>query len=152
RSGDASSEITTRLDIAVIRPGAPRVTMLAPAGAARLVMNETALVSWATEATSPVTKYQVRLSTDGGATWPRLIAELPGTAQQFAWKIPDSSPELRRSLVRLMVTAIDSNNRIGIDCTHEDLQVAASMTVTSSASIAARRWPRAQSARPSAAN
>ncbi len=133
RSTDAGSELLTKLDIAVMQPGAPRVTLLTPSGAGRVTKNQQAVLTWTTEASAPVTKYQIRLSTDGGLTYPNVITDLPGTAQRFEWKVPETLPAQSRA-VRLMVVATDANNRAGLDATHQDLQVAEPMAITSAAS------------------
>ncbi len=134
RSGDITVEIVTKFDIAVIQSGAPRVTLMTPTRLVHLVVNQSSLISWATDSAAPVSKYQIKLSTDGGGTWPTIIAELPGTAHQFDWKVPASLAANRTAPIRLMVAALDANNRVGLDSTHEDLQLAAPLTVTSAAS------------------
>ncbi|HWQ34741.1 MAG TPA: discoidin domain-containing protein [Blastocatellia bacterium] len=133
RSGSAGDELITRVDIAVIQSGAPRVTLLSPTSSGRLVKNQNAVISWATDSSAPMTKYQLRLSTDGGLSYPTVIADLPGTATRFEWKIP-AAAELSKAPVRLMVVATDANNRTGLDVTHQDLQVAETMAITSAAS------------------
>jgi uncharacterized protein (TIGR03437 family) len=134
RSGDASAELVTKLDITVIRSGAPRVTLLTPTASVRLVKNQRALISWTTDSATPITKYQLRLSTDGGVTYPTIIADLPGSAQTFEWKVPEAMRELDKAQARLMIIATDANNQVGLDCTHQDLTVAEPMVITSAAS------------------
>ena len=70
-----------------------------------------------------INKYQIRLSTDGGASYPTVIAELPGSANQFQWVIPRNIPANNRSSIRLMVKATDAENRIGVDYSRQDLRV-----------------------------
>ena len=59
-----------------------------------------------------------------GASYPTVIAELPGSANQFQWLVPRSIPVGNRSLVRLLVKAIDAENRVGVDYSRQDLRVA----------------------------
>jgi uncharacterized protein (TIGR03437 family) len=123
-----------KFDITVLSNNAPRVMMLAPTAADRLVINRQLTLSWATETTAQIAAYQIRLSTDGGASYPMVIANLPGSASQYQWLVPQSFNDLRRAQVRLMVVAVDGNNNVGLDCNHQDLSVAGSLAVVSAAS------------------
>jgi len=111
-----------RMDVAVMLDGAPNVTLLAPALSSRLMIGQPVLISWATAHSTPMAKYQLRLSTDGGVSYPTIIAELTGAANQYRWTIPNF-PFVNRSAVRLMVKVTDVQGRTGVDYSRHDLRV-----------------------------
>ena len=125
---------TAKLDITVLLNNAPRVTLLAPTSADRLIVNRLVTLSWTTTASAQIAGYQIRLSTDGGASYPTIIANVASNILQYQWQVPASFVDMRRSPVRLMVVAIDANNNVGLDCNHQDLRVAGSLAVVSAAS------------------
>lgn len=112
-----------RMDVAVTIDGAPVVRLVSPNFTTRLTIDKPAFIAWSVPQTTRIVSYQVRLSTDGGASYPTVIAELPGSASQFQWLVPRSIPAGNRSLVRLMVRAIDAENRVGVDYSKQDLRV-----------------------------
>lgn len=112
-----------RMDVTVTIDGAPIVRMISPNFSTRLITDQPALIAWSIPQSAEIARYQIRLSTDGGASYPTVIAELPGSANQFQWLIPRSIPASNRFLVRLMVKAIDAENRIGVDYSKQDLRV-----------------------------
>lgn len=115
-----------RLDVAVVIDGAPNLTLLAPNVAVRLATDQTALISWSTLHSTAVVKYQIRLSTDGGASYPTVIAELPGSAIQYQWPVPRNFPVANRAAIRLMVKGTDAQNRTGVDYSRQDLRISLS--------------------------
>jgi hypothetical protein len=115
-----------RMDVAVMIDGAPNITLLGPALSSRLAIGQPILVSWSTSHSTVMAKYQIRLSTDGGATYPTVIAELPGWANRYQWTIPHF-PFVNRSTVRLMIKGTDAQNRAGVDYSPQDLRVSLSL-------------------------
>ncbi len=111
-----------RMDVAVMIDGAPNITLLAPVLSARLTIGQPMLISWSTSHSTAMAKYQVRLSTDGGVSYPTVIADLPGLANQYQWAIPNF-PFVNRSTVRLMVKGTDTQGRVGVDYSRQDLRV-----------------------------
>lgn len=123
RAVDAQQgETTVRLDIAVATDGAPRVMLLSPLYGARLATGAPTLISWSSTNGTPV-RYQIRLSTDGGASYPTVLAELPGNATRYEWVVPNDLPSTVRNGIRLLVKAVDAQNRAGVDYTKQDLRV-----------------------------
>jgi hypothetical protein len=114
------------MDVAVMIDGAPNITLLGPALSSRLAIGQPILVSWSTSHSTVMAKYQIRLSTDGGATYPTVIAELPGWANRYQWTIPHF-PFVNRSTVRLMIKGTDAQNRAGVDYSPQDLRVSLSL-------------------------
>ncbi|HMV82007.1 MAG TPA: discoidin domain-containing protein [Blastocatellia bacterium] len=115
-----------RMDVAVMMDGAPNLTLLAPNAGARLTTEQTMLISWSMLHATPMAKYQIRLSTDGGASYPIVIAELPGYANQYQWLIPRNFSVASRAAVRLLVKGTDTQNRTGVAYSPQDLRVSVS--------------------------
>ncbi|MEO6725094.1 MAG: discoidin domain-containing protein, partial [Blastocatellia bacterium] len=111
-----------RMDVAVMIDGAPNITLLAPVFSSRLTIGQRTLISWSTSHPTAMAKYQIRLSTDGGVSYPTVIADLPGSANQYQWAIPNF-PFVNRSAVRLMVKGTDTQGRVGVDYSGQDLRV-----------------------------
>lgn len=112
-----------RMDVAVVLDGAPNLTLLAPGPSVRMTTEQTVLISWSILHGTPMAKYQLRLSTDGGASYPTVIAELPGYATQYQWLIPRNLSVANRAAVRLMVKGTDTQNRSGVDYSRQDLRI-----------------------------
>ncbi|MBS1789528.1 MAG: discoidin domain-containing protein [Acidobacteria bacterium] len=121
-SGDGTDWLT-RLDVAVTIDGAPTVNLLSPNLNTRMMTDQPVLIAWSAPQTAQIAKFQIRLSTDGGASYPTVLADLPGSANQFQWLIPRSIPADKRAFIRLMIKATDSENRIGVDFSRQDLHI-----------------------------
>jgi len=134
QAGYGQTSTAAKLDIAVMIGGAPRVTVLTPKATDHLIANRSITISWSADAAAQVASYQIKLSTDGGATYPTVIAELPGSAQQYQWAIPPALANQRSSQVRLMVVASDAEHRVGVDSTHYDLRFSRELKAVSAAS------------------
>jgi uncharacterized protein (TIGR03437 family) len=134
RGVNANSQLQTRLDIIVLADAqVPQVRLLSPRSEQRLRIGKAMRITWTTDAPQAVARYELRLSTDGGASYPNVLAQLPGNATSFDWMIPDALASQRRAPLRLMIVAVDGQNRASLDFTAEDLQVAGSLAVVSSA-------------------
>jgi uncharacterized protein (TIGR03437 family) len=131
---NANSQMISRLDVIVLADNqVPQVRLLLPSREQRLMLGKTTKITWATDAPTSVTKYELRLSLDGGASYPTVLAQLPGSATAFDWTVPESLASNRRAALRLMVMAVDVQNRASLDFTAEDLQLAGQLAVVSSA-------------------
>lgn len=113
----------TRLDVAVAIDGAPAISLLSPNLNTRMMTDQPVLIAWSAPQSAQIAKFQIRLSTDGGASYPTVLAELPGSANQFQWVIPRSIPADKRAFIRLMIKATDSEHRAGVDFSRQDLRV-----------------------------
>jgi len=116
------TEAFARMDVVVVIDGAPNIALLTPVTSSRLIIGQPTLISWSTPLSTAMARYQIWLSTDGGASYPMVIAELPGSANQYQWTIPNF-PFVNRSAVRLMVKGLDTENRAGLDYSRQDLRV-----------------------------
>ncbi len=131
---NANSQLQTRLDIIVLADNqVPQVRLLSPGSNQRLLIGKSTKITWTTDAPQSVAKYELRLSMDGGASYPTMLAQLPSNATAFDWTVPDTLATQRRAPMRLMVMAVDAQNRASIDFTAEDLQLAGQLAVVSSA-------------------
>ncbi|HEX4948650.1 MAG TPA: hypothetical protein VFZ34_18385 [Blastocatellia bacterium] len=129
---NATTQWQSRLDVIVLADNQlPQVRLLSPSNNQRLTLGKMTNIAWTTDAPQLVAKYEVRLSTDGGVSYPTVLAQLPGTATAFAWKVPETLSHQRRAAVRLMVVAVDAQNRASLDVTPEDLQLAGQLAVVS---------------------
>lgn len=80
-------------------------------------------IKWSSEARNPSrASHEIQLSTDGGATFPNVIAAgLSATAQSFIWSIP---PSLTVSNGRIRVVARDTAGNVCGDTSDTDFAVA----------------------------
>lgn len=112
-----------RMDVAVVIDGAPEVKLLSPKPGDRLIAGQRHLIKWSVPQFAQIVRSELWLSTDGGASYPLLLADLPGFANQYQWTIPRNFPVINRSSLRLMVRTFDTQNRVGIDYSALDLRV-----------------------------
>ena len=127
RAINEQTDKMARMDVTVVIDGAPNITLLDPAPGASLSPDKPALISWSTpqptSQSARMKKYQIRLSSDGGASYPMIIAELPGYINQYQWAIPKDLPLTKRAQVRLMVKGVDELGRAGVDFSKQDLRI-----------------------------
>jgi hypothetical protein len=112
-----------RQDIFVQLDGAPEIRLLAPSPSQPVYPDKAMNISWMATNSTPIEKYQLRLSTDGGLSYPIVIAELPGTATQYQWTGLKNLRLNERTVLRVMIKATDKRNRSGIDSTRQDLRI-----------------------------
>jgi hypothetical protein len=72
----------------LIRWRTPTSYLTAPTAATPLVAGQYVTVSWATDPGVRLNRFQVKLSTDGGATYNMQLTEAPGNVGQYRWMIP----------------------------------------------------------------
>jgi hypothetical protein len=123
RAMNEQTDKVARLDVAVTIDGAPIVRLLDPTPGMSLSSNKPALILWSSSTSARMSKYQIRISFDGGASYPTVIAELPGYVNQYHWMIPKNLPGVSRTPVRLMVKGIDERGRVGVDFLKQDLRI-----------------------------
>jgi YD repeat-containing protein len=86
---------------------APVITLLAPTGGEVLPGGTTFTIRWQSDDNSGVATHAIALSTDGGKTFPTLIASaLSGTQQTYNWFVPSGIAPSRTAVVQ--VTATDA--------------------------------------------
>ncbi|MBI4469946.1 MAG: PKD domain-containing protein [Acidobacteria bacterium] len=95
----------------VIDTTPPRVSLISPAGGEVLLPGALFTIRWNSSDNVGVVSHEVRLSTDGGNSFPTLLAGgLPGASQSFDWLIPTN---LVTSVARVQVTARDGAGNTG---------------------------------------
>jgi hypothetical protein len=96
----------------------PVVNLTEPDGGEVIVGGTTFEIAWTASdpnGDNTIQRFEIRLSTDGGATFPdpNIIAlNVPGTARTFAWAVPIG---LNTTTARIRVTAVDIQGGTGQD-------------------------------------
>jgi hypothetical protein len=121
RAMNEQTDKLARMDVAIIIDGAPNIMLLTPSSS--ISAEKPTTISWSSSSSAQIVKYQIRLSTDGGASYPMILAELPGSASQYQWTIPKNFPVTSRSQLRVMIKATDAHNRVGVDFSKQDLRI-----------------------------
>lgn len=117
---------TARQEIAVLLDGAPNLVLTAPANGTPVVTGQFVTVTWATDPGARLSKFQVKLSVDGGLNYNLLLAEVGGSVGQYRWQLPASFPT--NMPLRFMVLGYDTSNRVGLDHSRQDFRVTRSVT------------------------
>jgi hypothetical protein len=95
---------------------APTVAVLGPNGGETLVKNTQCEITWNAGDDVGVTSVNVLLSTDGGATYPTLLATGEASDGSFIWTVPD----LDSRTARIKVEAVDAASNTGSDASDAD--------------------------------
>jgi hypothetical protein len=86
----------------------PQVALVAPNGGEQWEAGSVHAIRWAaSDATSGLAALELRLSLDGGLTWPTVVGAPPPGDSTFAWTVPMSTGPLVR--VRLAATDVAGN-------------------------------------------
>jgi len=84
---------------------APTVKLLSPTGGELMISPSTFNITWVSKDNRRVVSHDIRLSTDGGKSFPITIASnLPGDVQSYLWKVPVN---LEAKSARIRVVARD---------------------------------------------
>lgn len=113
---------------------APVVTLLTPTAGTPLIIGQPVRFSWSLNTGAVATKFQLRLSTDGGANYATLIAEVPGGATEYTWTIPTTYSNQRAAQVRFQIVATDALNRTGMSASPSNLRFAGQLAAVNAAS------------------
>src|SRR5207244_12372513 len=82
---------------------APAVSVLAPNGGESLVVGSTFTITWTATDNTGVANVDLAYSTDGGATYPNVIATGIANSGSFAWTVPNTP----NTTARVRVSAHD---------------------------------------------
>jgi YD repeat-containing protein len=97
------------------------ISLLAPNGGESIPSRSTIAIQWSCTSPSGVTSQEIRLSTDGGASFPTLIATgLAGDVRTYNWDVP---PDLTTTQGRIRVTATDGLSMNPFDDSDSDFTV-----------------------------
>lgn len=104
----------------LILPAAPQVRITSPRPGDLLLGGETRVITWTAYDQNTVSHVDIWLSTDGGATFPYVVAEqLPDTGW-FAWIVPRVAAED----CRLLIAAHDPLGNVGTNVTRRGFRIA----------------------------
>jgi hypothetical protein len=98
----------------------PAAYLREPNGGATFTPGEQVSIRWITDDDEAVANVDLELSTDGGATWPVMLAGAIADPGQFAWNVPDIASDH----CRLRVTARDAQGRTDWDASDADFAIA----------------------------
>jgi YD repeat-containing protein len=85
----------------------PEVTLTSPNGAERIVARSNFTIRWTCTSPQGINSQEIRLSTDGGVSFPNMIATgLQGTVRTYDWTVP---VEMVTSQGRMRVTVTDTS-------------------------------------------
>jgi YD repeat-containing protein len=85
----------------------PEVTVTAPNGGEFIKGGSSFTITWTSSSPRGVSSHEIRLSTDGGQTFPNVVATgLGGSTQSFDWSVPT---DINNAKARIRVTATDTS-------------------------------------------
>jgi YD repeat-containing protein len=91
----------------------PEISVTAPNGGDIIEEGSNYNISWTSSSISGIASQEIRLSSDGGMTYPTVVATgLPGTTQAFDWTVPEGSATQK---ARILVTVTDTSGRTTSD-------------------------------------
>lgn len=115
----------------LIDRSAPAVTVVAPNGGETWYVGETRTIEWTGSDPEGIASFGLAWSSDGGATWPDSIANVPGNQTTCSWTVPAAPGATNR----VRVTAHDQHGNTGADpsdgnfaIAYHDLTISASST------------------------
>lgn len=99
----------------------PQVTVTAPRGGEFLQHGSTFPITWTSTDAQGITSHEIRLSTDGGLTFPTVIVTgLGGTVHSFDWNVPTGVSTAR---ARIRVIATDTSGMSTVDDSDSDFVI-----------------------------
>jgi len=98
---------------------APAVTLAAPNGGETWRIGATETVSWTGSDPEGIADYDLAYSTDGGATYPHVIATVPAPQTSYAWTIPATVA----TAAKVRVTAHDAHGNAASDASDADFTI-----------------------------
>jgi len=107
-AGETYSYATGSEDVYLIR--ITPIELISPNGGEHLIGNSIYNIVWQSDNASFVNYFRLLLSTDGGATYPDIIAtNIPNTDTSYTWTVPDT---INSTSCRVKVEALDSSNNV----------------------------------------
>ena len=107
---------------------APVVTVTSPAGGENWAVASAHAITWAASDDVGVTAIDLAYSTDGGASFPNVIANSLANSGTYSWTVP----AVLSTAVRVRVTAHDGGGNTGADSSHTNVTLSG-WTITASA-------------------
>ncbi|MFA4843104.1 MAG: putative Ig domain-containing protein, partial [Candidatus Omnitrophota bacterium] len=99
----------------------PQVSLIAPAGGEVIESGSPYTISWTSSDNVGIAAQEIRLSTDGGVTYPTVIASgLASSVQNFNWPVP---ADLSTNRARIKIICLDAAGNTGYDESSSDFSV-----------------------------
>ena len=100
----------------------PQVTVTAPQGGEFLLPGSNFTITWTSTDLQGIASHEIRLSTDGGSTFPTIIASgLGNSVQSFNWNVPTG---VSTAKARIRVIATDTSGNSTPDDSDADFVIA----------------------------
>jgi len=113
---------------------APQVALAQPNGGEVVENNSTCVIKWSSSDNVGIANQEIRLSIDGGQTYPAVIASgLAADVQSYNWQVP---PELSTSKARIKISAVDAQRNIGQNESASDFTIINSSVLPAAAKVA----------------
>ena len=97
------------------------MAVASPNGGERIAARSNFTIRWTATSTQGISSQEIRLSTDGGQTFPTVLASgLGGTAESYSWDVPS---DLSTNNGRIRVTVTDTSGRSTPDDSDSDFIV-----------------------------
>jgi FlgD Ig-like domain/Ser-Thr-rich glycosyl-phosphatidyl-inositol-anchored membrane family len=103
----------------------PTVTVTSPNGGETWTIGTSHLITWTATDNAGVASVDIAWSTDGGATYPNVIASGVPNSGSYSW-----SPDIATTTARVRVTATDAVSNAGSDASDADFTTVQAGTVT----------------------
>ncbi len=138
--GNAFGSYNGRIDVVVLSE-ITQIRLLTPADGDHLMPGKTTMIKWEATSQTTITKYEIKLSTDGGKTYSTVLSEVPATTNQYEWNIPESYKDLKGTAIRIMIVAVEANSQTAIAFSARDLLISGNLAVVSAANYQANFAP-----------
>ncbi|MBI5837890.1 MAG: hypothetical protein HZB25_11635, partial [Candidatus Eisenbacteria bacterium] len=127
----------------VVAPAAPTVSVTSPVGGETWAMGSSHNITWTASSGAAITGVDLAYSTDGGATYPNVIATGLANSGSYAWTVPS----VATSTARVRATAHDANSQSGSGSSPADFTIAdqSAPSVSISSPLGGEVWGMASS-------
>jgi YD repeat-containing protein len=97
----------------------PEIEVLAPNGGETIYIGSSYTITWSNASTTGISSQDIRLSTDGGDTFPIVLTQgLPGSTTSYDW-----TPDIGTIEGRIRISAVDSSGLSTADDSDKDFRV-----------------------------
>ena len=83
----------------------PQVSLTSPAGGQQFSARSTIAISWTASDDDALRRFDIQASLDGARTWQTVVEDLPATARDYLWQLPQNGAAIPDA--RLRVVAVD---------------------------------------------
>ena len=101
----------------------PQVQVLSPNGGEKVKVGQSVQIQWQAADETALASHEIRLSTDGGASFPTVVASgLPADARGLVFVIPASQSKTKTA--RILVVSVDMAGNRGQDASDGNFRIA----------------------------